>query len=61
MAKSRRPGQPRERFGYVFLGGKAKRWRNEETGQTISDRKMADIARETRLGEKTTKEQYQWG
>jgi hypothetical protein len=50
---------PPQRFGYEKLQGASKRWRNLETGQTISDRKMSDISREARLGEKTTKEQYQ--
>ncbi len=54
---ARRPSflGPARRFGYVKLPGKSKRWRNEVTGETISDRKMSDIAREARLGEKTTK------
>ena len=52
---------PPQRFGYEKLPGASKRWRNLETGQTISDRKMSDLAREARLGEKTTKEQYQRG
>jgi hypothetical protein len=50
---------PPQRFGYEKLPGASKRWRNLESGETISDRKMADMSREARLGEKTTKEQYQ--
>jgi hypothetical protein len=49
------------RFGYVSLGGTSKRWRDETTGAIISNRKMSDIAREARLGEKTTKEQFTRG
>jgi hypothetical protein len=50
---------PPQRFGYEKLPGASKRWRDLETGETISDRKMSNLARERRLGEKTTKEQYQ--
>jgi hypothetical protein len=57
---------PPRRFGFVKLPGASKRWRNESNPDfardaTISDRKMSDLAREERLGEKTTKEQYQRG
>ncbi len=58
--------QPSRRFGFVKLPGTSKRWRNEsnpdfERSSTISERKMSDLVRERRLGEKTTKEQYQRG
>jgi hypothetical protein len=52
-----KPNEPR-RFGYVKLPGPAKRWRDPETGETISDRKMADLARRAR-GVNLSKEKYQ--
>jgi hypothetical protein len=53
--------RPSQRFGYIALGGTSGRYRDVETGETISNRKMSDIVREARLGEKTTKEQYTKG
>jgi hypothetical protein len=68
MARRSRPPprQSTSRFGFVKLPGKSKRWRNESNpgfagGATISDRKMSGLGREARLGERTTKEQYQRG
>ena len=41
---------PSRRFGFVKLPGTAKRWRNERTGEEISDRQMAALSRSLRLG-----------
>ena len=41
---------PSRRFGFVKLPGTAKRWRNESTGEEISDRQMAALSRSLRLG-----------
>lgn len=52
---------PRIRFGYEFLGGTSKRWRDLNTGETISDRKMADLSRQVRIGEHVSKEKFHEG
>jgi len=43
------------------LPGKAKRWRNVATGETISDRKMSGFMREARLRMSVSKERYTKG
>jgi hypothetical protein len=58
--------RPARRYGFVKLPGKSKRWRNESNPNfapdaTISDRKMSDLAREERLGERVSKEKFARG
>ena len=50
--------RPTSRYGYVSLGGLSKRFRNEATGEVISNRKMSNIIRERELGAKISKERY---
>jgi hypothetical protein len=50
------------RFGYEKIPGKAKRWRDlNDPNHTISDRAMADLSRQVRLGEKISKEHFHKG
>ena len=63
MARAPRPRNTRvtPQGAFEKLPGKAKRWRNVATGETISDRKMSGFMREARLRMSVSKERYTKG
>ena len=63
MARAPRPRNTRvtPQGAFEKLPGTSKRWRNIATGETISDRKMSGLMRETRLRVSVSKERYTKG
>jgi hypothetical protein len=63
MARAPRPPNIRvtPQGAFEKLPGTSKRWRNIATGETISDRKMSGLMRESRLGRSVSKERYTKG
>lgn len=63
MARPPRPRNTRvtPQGAFEKLPGTSKRWRNIATGETISDRKMSGMMRETRLRVRVSKERYTKG
>jgi hypothetical protein len=63
VARAPRPRNTRvtPQGAFEKLPGTSKRWRNIATGETISDRKMSGLMRETRLRVSVSKERYTKG